>query len=150
MRSRLRPFFASIATSARSEPLGSASMRASTKAEMPRARAFGMDRNGRRATTVGRVVSLPASSGHHGAESASIGAGTTPIVVVPARTAASVLATAFSVSLCVWMPIRSPGIFLTTSPTIRSTSCGSVPPLVSHSTSQRAPAFSAAARQAIA
>ena len=68
----------------------------------------------------------------------------------PARTAASVLATAFSVSLCVWMPSRSPGIFLATSPTMRSTSCGRVPPLVSQSTSQRAPAFSAAARQAMA
>ena len=68
----------------------------------------------------------------------------------PARTAASVLATAFSVSLWVWMPSRSPGIFFTTSPTMRSISCGKVPPLVSHSTSQRAPAFSAAARQAIA
>ena len=68
----------------------------------------------------------------------------------PARTAARVLATAFSVSLWVWMPRRSPGIFLATSPTMRSISCGRVPPLVSHSTSQRAPAFSAAARQAIA
>ena len=66
-----------------------ASMRASTKADIPRARAFGMARKGRRAITVGRVVSLPASRGHHGVESASSGAGTTPMVVVLARTAAS-------------------------------------------------------------
>ena len=68
----------------------------------------------------------------------------------PARTAASVLATAFSVSLCVWMPSLSPGNFLQTSPTMRSISCGRVPPLVSQSTSQRAPFFSAAARHDIA
>ena len=59
----------------------------------------------------------------------------------PARTAASVLATAFSVSLWVWMPRCVPGTCLATSATISPISCGSVPPLVSHSTTQRAPAF---------
>ena len=58
----------------------------------------------------------------------------------PARTAISELATAFSVSLWVWMPRCVPGTTFVTSPTMRSTSCGSVPPLVSHSTTQRAPA----------
>jgi hypothetical protein len=58
----------------------------------------------------------------------------------PARTAASEFATACSVSLCAWMPTWSPGTCFTTSPTTASTSCGSVPPLVSHSTTQRAPA----------
>jgi hypothetical protein len=57
----------------------------------------------------------------------------------PARTAANEFATACSVSLWAWMPTWSPGITLQTSPTIFSTSCGSVPPLVSHSTTQRAP-----------
>ena len=41
-------------------------------------------------------------------------------------------------------------IFFATSATILSISCGNVPPLVSHSTSQRAPALSAAIRQASA
>ena len=50
----------------------------------------------------------------------------------PARTAASVLATAFSVSLWAWMPTRSRGICRTTAATMASTSCGSVPPFVSH------------------
>jgi hypothetical protein len=58
----------------------------------------------------------------------------------PARTAASELATACSVSLWAWMPRWLPGTILTTSRTISSISCGSVPPLVSHSTTQRAPA----------
>src|SRR6185312_17237734 len=62
-----------------------------------------------------------------------------PISIAPARTAANVFATACSVSLCAWMPTWSPGIAFTTAPTIASTSCGSVPPLVSHSTTQRAP-----------
>ena len=57
----------------------------------------------------------------------------------PARTAANELATACSVSLWAWMPTWSPGTRSTTSATIASTSCGSVPPLVSHSTTQRAP-----------
>ena len=60
----------------------------------------------------------------------------------PARTAARELATAFSVSLWQWMPSRSPGMpcSSTTWRTMASISCGSVPPLVSHSTTQRAPA----------
>ena len=58
----------------------------------------------------------------------------------PARTAASELATACSVSLWAWMPTWSPGMCFVTSVTIASTSCGMVPPLVSHSTTQRAPA----------
>ena len=58
----------------------------------------------------------------------------------PARTAASEFATACSVSLCAWMPTWSPGTCFVTSATIASTSCGSVPPLVSQSTTQRAPA----------
>ncbi len=62
----------------------------------------------------------------------------------PARTAASELATAFSVSSWQWMPRWSPGTDFATSPTMRSTSSGSVPPLVSHSTTQRAPASYAA------
>ena len=57
----------------------------------------------------------------------------------PARTAANEFATACSVSLWAWMPTWSPG--MTARPRRRSlsTSCGSVPPLVSHSTTQRAP-----------
>ena len=58
-------------------------MRASTRAEIPRARALGIARKGRRATTLGSVASPPASSGHHGATSDSMGAGTMPIVVGP-------------------------------------------------------------------
>ena len=57
----------------------------------------------------------------------------------PARTAASELATACSVSLWAWMPTWSPGMCFVTSVTMLSTSCGMVPPLVSHSTTQRAP-----------
>ena len=57
----------------------------------------------------------------------------------PARTAASELATACSVSLWAWMPTWLPGICFVTWPTMVSTSCGMVPPLVSHSTTQRAP-----------
>src|SRR6516225_11090572 len=68
----------------------------------------------------------------------------------PARTAASELATACSVSLWAWMPTRSPGMTLTTSPTIFSISCGSAPPLVSQSTTQRAPSSTAAWAQASA
>ena len=52
---------------------------------MPRARAFGICRKGRRAITLGRVASWPASSGHHAAVSASIGAGTTPGRVYPGK-----------------------------------------------------------------
>ena len=57
----------------------------------------------------------------------------------PARTAAKELATACSVSLWAWMATWSPGIAWHTLATISSTSCGSVPPLVSHRTTQRAP-----------
>src|SRR5262249_10642207 len=53
-------------------------------------------------------------------------------------------------ALWAWMPTRSPGMTLTTSPTIFSTSCGSAPPLVSHSTTQRAPSSTAALAQASA
>ena len=42
MRLRLMPLWTSIEIRARSSPLSSGSMRASTKAEMPRARALGM------------------------------------------------------------------------------------------------------------
>ena len=63
----------------------------------------------------------------------------------PASTAASVQATAFSVSSWVWMPSRSPGMpAAITSPVMRPISDGRVPPLVSQSTIQRAPASSAA------
>jgi hypothetical protein len=66
----------------------------------------------------------------------------------PASTAASELATALPVSSWQWMPSRSPGMpAAITSATIRPTSDGSVPPLVSHSTIQRAPASCAARRQ---
>ncbi len=68
----------------------------------------------------------------------------------PARTAASEPATAFSVSLWQWMPRLVPGTISATWPTIRSISCGRVPPLVSHSTTQRAPASWAALRQSSA
>ena len=65
--------------------------------------------------------------------------------------AASVFATALPVSSWVWMPSRSPGMpASTTARVIRPTSAGSVPPLVSQSTTQRAPAASAAFRQASA
>ena len=64
--------------------------------------------------------------------------------------AAKVLATACSVSLWAWMPTFSPGIALHTSATMRSTSCGRVPPLVSQSTTQRAPSAYAAFAQASA
>ena len=68
----------------------------------------------------------------------------------PARTAASEFATAWPVSLCAWMPSRAGGKRAATSVTIASTSSGSVPPLVSQSTAQRAPASSAASTQASA
>src|SRR6478736_157282 len=62
MRLRLIPSCTSTEISARSSPLSSGSMRARTSAEMPRARALGMIRKGRRATTLGRVGSALA---HH-------------------------------------------------------------------------------------
>ena len=71
---------------------------------MPRARALGMPRKGRRATTLGSVASPPASSGHHGATSDSIGAGTTPIVVGPPRTAASTWAGVSWATKGIWQP----------------------------------------------
>ena len=79
-------------------------MRASTKADMPRARALGMSRKGSRATTLGRVASRPASSGHHGAASDSIGVGTTPTVEGLARTAASTWAGVSLATNGIWQP----------------------------------------------
>jgi hypothetical protein len=104
MRSRLRPAGVSRAIKARSSPLSSGSMRASTRAEIPRARALGMARKGRRATTLGRVASPPASNGHHGAVSDSIGAGTMPMVVGPLRTAASTWAGVSLATKGIWQP----------------------------------------------
>ena len=68
----------------------------------------------------------------------------------PARIAASELATALPVSLWAWMASFSPGMTRATSATIRSISCGSAPPLVSHITAQRAPASIAVLAQASA
>ena len=68
----------------------------------------------------------------------------------PASTAASEFATAQPQSSWAWMPSLSPGMAFVTSRTMRSTSCGSVPPLVSHRTIQRAPASCAAPAQASA
>ena len=63
----------------------------------------------------------------------------------PARTAATALATAQPVSSWVWIAmIASSRKWLLTAPTISSTSKGSDPPLVSHSTRWLAP-FSTAA-----
>ena len=69
----------------------------------------------------------------------------------PADTAASVLATAHSVSLWTWMPSGLSG-FTTffTSARIAVISWGTQPPLVSQSTRQWAPAASAARRVASA
>ena len=63
----------------------------------------------------------------------------------PSTTAASEFATAHSPSLCAWIPsgVRT---CRRVSRTISATSEGSVPPLVSQSTRQRAPARSAARR----
>jgi len=94
----------SIEIRARSSPLSSGSMRASTTAEMPRARALGIGRKGSRATTLGRVLSPLASSGHHGAVSASIGAGTTPTVVGLVRTSASTWAGDSKPTIGIWQP----------------------------------------------
>ena len=69
----------------------------------------------------------------------------------PASTAASDPATALPVSSWVWMPSRSPGIpAAITSATTSPIRPGSIPPLVSQSTTQRAPASSAAWRQSSA
>ncbi len=66
--------------------------------------------------------------------------------VQPASTAASALATARSPSLWVWIPRRVGTVALTT-PTTSAMKLGRLPPLVSHSVIQSAPA-SAAARTA--
>ena len=59
----------------------------------------------------------------------------------PASTAASELATAWPVSSCAWMPNLSPRMpEVITASTILRSSDGCVPPLVSQSTTQRAPA----------
>ena len=52
----------------------------------------------------GSVASRPASSGHHGAVSASIGTGTTPSVVGLARTAASTWAGESLATKGIWQP----------------------------------------------
>jgi len=67
----------------------------------------------------------------------------------PSATAASEFATAHSASLCTWMPIGARTRALTAL-IISTSSTGSVPPLVSHRTSQLAPAASAAFRVASA
>ena len=61
------------------------------------------------------------------------------ICLTPAWTAAKLFATAFSVSLWAWIPKFSPGICFVISDTILDTSCGRVPPLVSHKTIHLAP-----------
>ena len=58
--------------------------------------------------------------------------------LTPDKTAAIEFATALPVSLWAWMPKLLPGICLVTSFTIWETSCGSVPPFVSHNTIQSA------------
>jgi hypothetical protein len=68
----------------------------------------------------------------------------------PASIAASEFATAQPQSSCAWIPRLAPGTTSLTAPTIAATSCGSVPPLVSQSTTQRAPASWAARAQASA
>ncbi len=60
------------------------------------------------------------------------------------RTPASALATAQPVSFWVWMPTGDASKCDATSPTMRCTSWGSEPPLVSHSTRQSAPSVAAA------
>ena len=59
--------------------------------------------------------------------------------LTPAWTATKLLATAFSVSLCAWMPKFFPGICFVTSSTILDTSWGKVPPFVSQRTIHLAP-----------
>ena len=71
---------------------------------------------------------------------------------IPAATAAIELATASSASLWVWIPhvtsgaSGSPSSVSLTSVTMRTSSSVSVPPLVSHRTSVREPAWRAARR----
>ena len=69
--------------------------------------------------------------------------------MAPLSTAARVLATAISPSLCVWIPIAVE-VALRTSFTIREMSDGSEPPFVSHRTRTSAPASTAAASTFIA
>jgi hypothetical protein len=52
----------------------------------------------------------------------------------PATTAAIEFATAHPESFCVWIAMFTPSKYETTSPTMRCTSWGNDPPLVSHST----------------
>jgi len=66
-------------------------------------------------------------------------------MVAPPSTAARELATARSASLCAWIPSGRSNRLATTSMAVL-TSPGSVPPLVSHRTSQSAPAWVAASR----
>ena len=70
--------------------------------------------------------------------------------VAPARTAASVFATAQPESLWQWMPMRCPGSSAATAATISPTSCGSAPPFVSQRSIEWAPASLAARTQASA
>ena len=67
--------------------------------------------------------------------------------LTPACIAVSEFATAFSVSLCAWIPKFLPGITFVTLETISPTSCGRVPPLVSHKTNHLAPWSKACLRQ---
>jgi hypothetical protein len=53
---------------------------------------------------LGSVASRPASNGHHGAASASIGTGTTPKVEGLARTAASTWAGVSLATKVIWQP----------------------------------------------
>ncbi len=63
-----------------------------------------MTTKGKRATTFGSVVSRPASRGHQGVASVSMGAGTTPTVAVLARTAASTWAGVSLATSGIWQP----------------------------------------------
>ena len=67
--------------------------------------------------------------------------------VAPARTPDRALATPQPVSLCRCTPTGAPRAS-TISATMAYTSCGSEPPLVSHSTSRSAPASATAASTA--
>ncbi len=59
--------------------------------------------------------------------------------VAPASMAASEFATAQPLSLCAWIPTRTPVVSMT-SCTTSETQSGSIPPLVSHSATTSAPA----------
>ena len=71
-------------------------------------------------------------------------------LVAPARTAASVLATAHPESLWQWMPKAAFGKAPAVAATTASTSKGSAPPLVSQRSTESAPASTAAPTQASA